>query len=216
MKKLILSLAVLLLFFSVYGEFTHADDHGHDYKGYEHKYDDEHGEHDEYDEHEYGYDAYEEDDDYGQPAAPVNQPDVQADTFIWNRTSDPLAALPDAFRPVNLQLTAAGEQKSLSLLYNEKVSLMPLSASAQQLGAEVLWHPDQQVIEIKENDKQLLLRIGESVCYENGRKLPMPVPPMLIKGIVYVPAGTLLDGLNWFVTPTGDPAQWNLERRKDI
>ncbi len=234
MKKTVLMLMALLLLSASFivpafadddDEYEyrhHDDDDDDDDDEYEyHRDDDDNDDDDDDDEHEY-YEHEDDDEEYEddkyESYVPVQvvQPVVQSDTFVWDRTTLPLPIVAGSYQPLTLQMTKAGDPQSkldISLLYHEQATLTPLNDTAGKLGAEVLWHPQYQIIEVKGNDNQLLFKLNKAICYENGKKLPMTVPTLLINGTVYVPADVLLDGLGWNATQDNNLNQWALERR---
>lgn len=147
----------------------------------------------------------------------VELPSIDLNAFTWDRYQLPKSITQnDVFYQQSYTLLKQGNTEStqVKVLFNNDIVYLPLKQTAQFLNAEILWHPNYEVIEVKTADKQLLFKINSAVSYEKGKKLPMPAKTFLFNDTVYVPAGVLIDGLDYIVE--SDKANQNsliLERR---
>lgn len=177
--------------------------------------DDEDEEYDDEDEDEYDDDEYDEDEgdneDYNNEAElsssdknqnSVESPSIDITAFTWDRYQLPKSFTQnDTFYQQSYTLLNPGNTEStkVEVLFNNDIAYLPLKQTTQFLNAEILWHPEYEVIEVKTAEKQLLFKINSAVSYENGKKLPMPAKAFLLNDTVYIPAGVLIDGLDYTV-----------------
>jgi len=132
----------------------------------------------------------------------VESPSIDITAFTWDRYQLPKSFTQnDTFYQQSYTLLNPGNTEStkVEVLFNNDIAYLPLKQTTQFLNAEILWHPKYEVIEIKTADKQLLFKINSAVTYENGKKLPMPAKAFLLNDTVYIPAGVLIDGLDYTV-----------------
>lgn len=213
LNKWKISLILLLTFVLILNLqpiLTIADDedreHDYDSEWYEEDDDEYDHEDEDYENGEDGkYDDEEDDDEVSSSdknQSFVESPSIDLNAFTWDRYQLPKSITQnDVFYQQSYTLLKQGNPEStqVEVLFNNDIVYLPLKQTTQFLNTEILWHPNYEVIEVKTADKQLLFKINSAVSYENGKKLPMPAKTFLFNNTVYVPAGVLIDGLDYIV-----------------
>lgn len=199
---------------------ANADEHGRDagwwnerersehYEEWDEHEDEDHEEWDEDDddEHEDDDDESDDEDEYkGEEGYQWNTGSENAAIpmydLSWDRTLFPDNGDVTKVEKFKGELRLANETRSIevSVLATDDTLLIPLNQVSRYLDANVYWHPEEQVIEVRKSQTQLLFKVGKAVCYENGAKFPMPEKTLFVDGITYIPASVLFEGLGFRV-----------------
>ena len=64
---------------------------------------------------------------------------------------------------------------------------VPIRGVFEQMGGDVQWHEDSQVIEGVKPGHMFRIRVGSTDALVNGQNTTLPAPPQLIGGTTYVP-----------------------------
>ena len=189
---------------SEYGDYEH-EEHGH--RSYED--DDEGYEDDEYEE----YEEYE-----GKYYYEKQQPPVNIVKESWNKWSR------SAAEPTETAALPISQASKISLLINNEdpiqisaipdISqlLVPVEEVAKYLGATTIVYPNSEIIEIKKDSMNLIVRNNTKVVYENLKKTPMQSAVTKKENTYYMPISVLANGLGYQITETVTNNQIQLER----
>lgn len=64
---------------------------------------------------------------------------------------------------------------------------VPIRGVFEQMGGNVDWHPDQQVVEGARPGHMFRIKVGSTDAVVNGAATELPTPPKLMDGTTYVP-----------------------------
>ena len=83
-------------------------------------------------------------------------------------------------------------------------TLVPLRSIFEGLGAEVKWDPDIQEVRGISNDKEVILRIGDTAATVNGQPVTLDVAAKIENGRTLVPLRVISESL-------GTEVKWDAE-----
>ena len=86
-------------------------------------------------------------------------------------------------------------------------TLVPLRSIFEGLGAEVKWNPDIQEITGTTDEKEILLRIGDTSASVNGEQVTLDVPAKIENGRTLVPLRFISESLE-------SEVKWNEEEQR--
>ena len=118
---------------------------------------------------------------------------------------DPILKVSGNYNPVNIMFEGQDVITDVpGIIYvkgNSSRTIVPISFIAEKLGAQISWKQSTQEITIINENKTIILQIGNAYAYVNGKKTKLPdgIPPILLQyeGInkTYVPVKFISDQL---------------------
>ena len=80
-------------------------------------------------------------------------------------------------------------------------NLVPVRSIFEKLGAEVEWHPENSTVTVKNEQTDIVMRIGYTAATVNNRMVRMDVPPLILNNYTMIPlrfiAETLMAEVGW-------------------
>lgn len=180
-------------FFSQYFVNADADDHHkHErYKEHKHYEDfDDYEDHEDYDDDHHDYEEY-----YDYYEIPI-----QNSTWnIWLReTSITKGELPfTEARKVLLKCENSSDELLSYVIPSENELFVAGQDIARLLGAESIFYPTSQILELTTIDTELIFRAGTNVAYENNIKTPIPAKAFYMNQDLYLPISVISNGLGF-------------------
>lgn len=67
------------------------------------------------------------------------------------------------------------------------ITMIPMRAIAEKIGAEVIWSPSSKIVTIKRNGDVLEIPAGGTIATKNDENIPLDMPAKIVDGRVFVP-----------------------------